>query len=350
MKKEFTNLKILMWLILTGLAGAITAQSESLTKVVTKTFYQVPVKGKLDITGDFAKIHVTTNDGDSISVKITVEVKSDDRQTAQKYFDGLQYSIFRGGDVFYIENEQNFPHEKYFYVGFFKNRYVEYESVYEVVMPRQYDLNIEADYSVLKINELDGSLNADMDYGRILAGHLKNAHNRIEGDYMTENQIEMIRSGEISSDFSDFRIDLSFYLKIDSDYSKFYLEHAKTVIFQGDFSTIKADRIKSLYVDADYARIHLKRLYRLKMKGDFNHLLLERLPSTAQFFDIEGDYGEFTFRNPDKVPFVYDLTADHSRVFIKNKKTVDGRHGYYLDKDANIRFKVDMDFGKLIIE
>ncbi len=351
MKRVFINLKLKMVVLALMIVSGIRAQTHEVSKTVIKKFYKVPENGKLKISADFARIHIHTGSGDSLGIKITVRVKSDKRSTADQYLNGITYSVKQSGNTFYIENYQSGSASNYFYnIGVFKNRYVEYESVYEITMPASFDLHIDADYSVLKINDLYGKLYADMDYGRILAGNLQNSGNRIEGDYMTRNRIEMLRGGEINSDFSDFDIDLSFYLKIQSDYSKFHLNHAKTVVFEGDFSHLDAERIKSLYVDSDYARFRVKRLYKLKMQGDFNHLTVERLPSTAQYYDLKGEYGEYVIRNPDRVSFVYHLTGDYSQAQIMDQSITGERTGYYLNNDAKIRFRFDIDFGKLIIK
>ncbi|NPA42511.1 MAG: hypothetical protein GXO27_00570 [Chlorobi bacterium] len=226
----------------------------------------------------------------------------------------------------------------------------------ELHVPPDADLQINTHIGSIEIQETSGNLILETELTNVAIGYARGEENLIKGDF-NRFDIKFIRSARTDTDFSTFRIDLSFDLELKGDYNTFNLRRAKRVKLAGDFTSIRAGRIYTFQASGDNLNLSMDRIYYLDTKGDFQTLSVGELPPNFHYLRSRGDYGNVRIDNPLQTPYKFFIRLEHGTLqadgveFIKREESFAEKYyeGYYRDPHAHAEIHVDRDFGTVIL-
>lgn len=323
-------------------------------KTLHKTF-QVDQSGSVHVNNEYGNITVSTWTQNTVDITATISVDGNDVDDVNRRIKKIQVYLSQAGNSINAKTIIESSHSSWNLISWItgNSSNVNFKINYDIKMPIQHDLFINNDYGNIYIDELDGSLNLNADYGKFEIGNLNNDFNKIVTDYFSHSSIDFIKGGRISADYTGISIGEADELQMNCDYTKVRIDKIRKLKYNNDYGSIKVMNGTEIIGSGDYQTRYFAYVDYLKLNCDYGSVNIENLLPNFSRIDLSCDYVKIKIDNQKQVPYRFTFDQDYG-CFKHNDLEIlreirDGsdKHfeGYYLDKNAKSFIRIEEDYG-----
>jgi len=295
-------------------------------KIIEKG-YIVKKEVLLNITNSFGKVHVNTNSGNEITVKIEIIARNRSGERALEVIDKIDVDISESG------NEIEFVTEIH---GGLNNRGSEnFEINYDITMPAANPFKLNNSFGDSYVGNLSNHADISVSYGdariKELTGDTKLKISFGDGD------IEFVKSGELEIKYSDVDFERLGDVKMVQGFSDVDIDEANTINMTSKYGDLDIGSVQGVrgYVGfTDFSIDYLGKEIDLETSyvGGFS---VEQVSKNFDKININGKFGgyELDFEEGTNATFKVevkfsDFDLDHSDAELNYKNKSDFRGEY----------------------
>ena len=150
------------------------------------------------------------------------------------------------------------------------NNQINYQIDYKIKMPITNNVQLYNDYGTISLFELNGKADINCDYGKILIGSLFHTDNRIDINYTTDSEIDLMNGGSINADYSKISVAKAKHITLNADYSQAVFEHIEDLEFNCDYGKIEVGNGNNISGYGDYLTMRFGNVYKkLEVNADY---------------------------------------------------------------------------------
>lgn len=205
--------KLSIGVLLLCIAGFANAQEAIKSKKVSKTF-TVGSNDKVTVNNQYGSLDIRTWNKNEVKIEVDVKVYGDNASEAQELMDMTNIkAVSKNGEVI-LDTKLSKGRGR---DG--KKLRTEVKASYLVYMPETNSLTLSHEYGDVSIGDLSGSLEANVQYGNVKAGKLRNGRNNLKIQYGSAN-ISSINKADIVQQYgAGLTIGVVGTLKLDAAYA-----------------------------------------------------------------------------------------------------------------------------------
>lgn len=272
------------------------------TKSVNKTF-SVNYDGELAIENRYGEITVTHWNRNEVAIKVEIESRAANDQTAQANLDRISIEMRQIGNKISAEtqfaksqqNHQNISYQIRYFVQMPAQLKAELSQKYgNINLPAKdnHEMEIEVKYGNLKGGDFVGKLALEAKYSNATLGNLKDAVLDIAyaGDVKIGNAEKLM----IEARYSGLKAQTVKKLQLESKYSNFKIEEVDDAEIEAKYGDGSINRLKnSLKMEEfDYSNLKVKEIGKafkeVRISARYSNVKLD-IPATASFkVDADG--------------------------------------------------------------
>ncbi|MBW6461306.1 MAG: hypothetical protein K0B08_12110, partial [Bacteroidales bacterium] len=207
-------------------------RAEEFTKIYEGK-YDVDKGAIMTIQNKFGKVNCQVWDESSVSVKVTVTVEASSQDTAEKVFDKISVEL-KGNrsDVSGISKVGNISE-------------AEYSIDYDIRMPRWINIDIDNKFGDVFLDEMDGTVKLNLEYGALEAFNL-NSNTNVLTIKFGKAKTGFIKDGRINIEYSDLKTAGAGNLEIVSRFSELTLEKTGNLKLDSQYDNVKAESLDGI--------------------------------------------------------------------------------------------------------
>ncbi len=279
------------------------------SKTISKDF-NVLSNAVVLVDNKYGNLNVSTWNKNTVEIKVIITVKGDDISSVNDKLEGITIA-FKGTD-YSVEARTTIQKNKSRW-SFWNTKNIEYKVNYFIKMPKTNNIDFNNKYGNIAIDETRGKTNINCSYGNIYIDQLWNETNVINLDYCGASEINYIKAGNISLDYTKLDIDTTEDLKLSSDYSNLKILDAKTLNFNCDYGTITAKKIETISGSSDYTTIKIGKLKtKLKVSTDYGAIQIENIEDTFEDILINSDYTSVKMGTKSTNSFQFNINVSYA--------------------------------------
>jgi hypothetical protein len=330
------------------------------TKVIRKTF-QTGTNGNLVIDNIYGNIQVTSWSKNIVDIKVTINVDGDDADLTAERLERINVVINREGNTVKAKTMTGKWVESWSLLdvitGKYKQKRVNFKILYEIKIPKQFNLTIDNQYGNFYLDKLHGKLSLNMEYGKFDIGELLYSDNNINVEYITSSSIDFVKGAFIKADYSKINIDSAYKLDLNCDYTDITINNVRRLKFKNDYGSIKVKNGKVINGSGDYQTRHFSGIDYLDFSGDYGSLKIMDLLPEFQKINLQCDYTNVKITNSNQVPYQLELFQEYGN-FKHNgltiyKEIIDNGDktikAFYKNRNTSSVIRINMDYGNLKI-
>ncbi|KAB1158677.1 hypothetical protein F7018_08650 [Tenacibaculum aiptasiae] len=280
------KLLFLFFLIPTVLTANNDRKHEK-SKTINKNF-TVNKNATLYISNKYGNLNVTTWNENRIEIKVKITVKGDDLSNVEQKLEAIDVLFESSENLVEARTKVENTKSKWSWWG--KNN-TNYKINYFVKMPISNNADLNNKYGNIELSSLEGKANLNCDYGNIEVDRLLNNTNSISLDYCGNSEINYIKSGIVSADYSKLRIEKTETLKVSADYSSIKIGEAENLKFNSDYGSISARSVTNITGGTDYAAVKIGDLKKhLQINTDYGSIRVQNIMKGFESVTIHGSY------------------------------------------------------------
>lgn len=269
------------------------------TKSVNKTF-SVNNDGELAIENRYGEITVTHWNRNEVAIKVEIEIRAANDQTAQANLDRISIEMRQIGNKISAEtqfaksqqNHQNISYQIRYFVQMPAQLKTELSQKYgNINLPAKdnHEMEIEVKYGNLKGGDFVGKLALEAKYSNATLGNLKDA------------VLDIAYAGDVEIGNAE-------KLMIEARYSGLKAQTVKKLQLESKYSNFKIEEVDDAEIEAKYGDGSINRLKNsLKMEEfDYSNLKVKALDKAFKEVRISARYGNVTLAIPASASFKVD--------------------------------------------
>lgn len=269
------------------------------TKSVNKTF-SVNNDGELAIENRYGEITVTHWNRNEVAIKVEIESRAANDQTAQANLDRISIEMRQIGNKISAEtqfaksqqNHQNISYQIRYFVQMPAQLKAELSQKYgNINLPAKdnHEMEIEVKYGNLKGGDFVGKLALEAKYSNATLGNLKDA------------VLDIAYAGDVEIGNAE-------KLMIEARYSGLKAQTVKKLQLESKYSNFKIEEVDDAEIEAKYGDGSINRLKNsLKMEEfDYSNLKVKALDKAFKEVRISARYGNVTLAIPASASFKVD--------------------------------------------
>ncbi|MGQ3679248.1 hypothetical protein [Tenacibaculum discolor] len=257
------------------------------SKNIRKTF-AVNKNATLYINNKYGNVNVTTWNENRIEINVKITVKGNDLSNVERKLKAIDVRFESTPSL--VEARTIIEKTKSSWSWWGSNN-TNYKINYFVKMPVTNNADLNNKYGNIELDKLEGKSNINCDYGKIQIDQLLNETNNINLDYCGTSEINFMKSGNLSVDYSKLTIIKSENLKVNADYSTMKIGTANNVDFNSDYGSISVDDASNINGNSDYASIKIGTLRKnLKIDTDYGGVRVRNIEKGFESIVIDGSY------------------------------------------------------------
>lgn len=291
------------------------------SKNIRKTF-SVNKNATLYINNKYGNVNVATWNENRIEINVKITVKGNDLSNVERKLKAIDVQFESTPSL--VEARTIIEKTKSSWSWWGSNN-TNYKINYFVKMPITNNADLNNKYGNIELDKLEGKSNINCDYGKIQIDQLLNETNNINLDYCGTSEINFMKSGNLSVDYSKLTIQKSESLKVNADYSTMKIGTATDVDFNSDYGSISVDDASNINGNSDYASIKIGTLRKnLKINTDYGGVRVRNIEKGFQSIVIDGSYAGIKLgtSSDNNFNFIVDLgyagfgyPDDHVKMF-----------------------------------
>lgn len=272
------------------------------TKSVNKTF-SVNNDGELAIENRYGEITVTHWNRNEVAIKVEIESRAANDQTAQANLDRISIEMRQIGNKISAEtqfaksqqNHQNISYQIRYFVQMPAQLKAELSQKYgNINLPAKdnHEMEIEVKYGNLKGGDFVGKLALEAKYSNTTLGNLKDAV--LDIAYAGDVEIGNAEKLMIEARYSGLKAQTVKKLQLESKYSNFKIEEVDDAEIEAKYGDGSINRLKnSLKMEEfDYSNLKVKEIGKafkeVRISARYSNVKLD-IPATASFkVDADG--------------------------------------------------------------
>jgi len=318
MKKVLIKVSATFFLfLLSGIISNIYSE-EWIEKVVEDKKIEINNNALLVVDHEYGNVRCKNWDQNTIAVKVTVRVETDDSDKAEKIINRIIVDVHGNKDKVVATCDLNQKG--------FKSKNIKVNIDFDIYMPETISLQFEHKFGNAYIESVIGSTSISSEYGSIEIVSLGNIENELEMSFGEAN-IHSMNNGEIEVSYSRLELHKAIGLSIESEYS--------------DITVDEVDHI-SLEIEGGNANIGQVRIF--EAETSFTNLEIKNVSETVV---AETNYGNLCIKNVDKAFTSIVINNEFGAVDVNIDKganyslLAEGEYCSfsYPDKYANISYK-----------
>ena len=308
MKTLFNTLLFLLIAPVSLLAHDGDLQKYSKQKNIKKA-YIVNSDAGIDISNSYGNVYVTTWAEDKIELDILIKVSSDKEDWTIKKLDDINVDIEALKSL--VSAKTVFSNG----AGKISTKNNSIEINYTIKIPKNGSVKVNNKYGDIITTDLFANTNFKCQYGKITLGKLNGNSNAIDIEYCNKSNVEYIKTGTISADYSGLNMndfgtillnadytDVNFRdgnnLKYDCNYGKLYYGKIDNIEGLGDYLSINIAEISSnLKVNTKYSTLNVNNVSsksgNIQVNSGYTNISIGYSPGYAFDFDIRLKYANF---------------------------------------------------------
>ncbi|WGH76376.1 hypothetical protein P8625_04240 [Tenacibaculum tangerinum] len=257
------------------------------SKNIHKTF-SVNNNATLYISNKYGNVSVTTWNKNSIEINVKITVKGNDLSNVERKLKAIDVEFEATTSLVEARTIIEKTTSSWSWWG---SNDTNYKINYFVKMPITNNADINNKYGTIELDKLEGKSNINCDYGKIQIDQLLNETNTINLDYCGTSEINFMKSGSLSVDYSKLAIVKSENLKVNADYSTLKIGTATNVDFNSDYGSIAIDDASTINGNSDYAGIKIGTLRKnLKVDTNYGGIRVGNIEKGFESIVIDGNY------------------------------------------------------------
>ncbi|AZJ31886.1 hypothetical protein SAMN05444344_1720 [Tenacibaculum mesophilum] len=279
--------KILFLLLFIPTLLVANDKNHEKSKNIRKTF-SVNKNATLYINNKYGNINVATWNENRIEINVKITVKGNDLSNVERKLKAINVQFEATPSL--IEARTIIEKTKSSW-SWWGNNNTNYKINYFVKMPITNNADLNNKYGNIELDKLEGKSNINCDYGKIQIDQLLNETNNINLDYCGTSEINFMKSGNLSVDYSKLTIQKSENLKVNADYSTMKIGTATDVDFNSDYGSISIDDASNVNGNSDYASIKIGAIRKnLKINTDYGSVRVRNIKKGFESIVIDGSY------------------------------------------------------------
>ena len=328
MKKVLIKVTATIFIFLFSGMMANIYSEEWIDKVIVDKKFDVKFDAKLIIDHEYGKVRCKNWDQNTIAVKVTVRVKTDDSKIAEKIINKIIVDV--DGSTNKVEAlcdlNQRLNGNKGFQVSI----------DFDIYMPRTINLQLNQKFGSTYIQSISGSSDISVEYGSLEIGDLSSDENQLDIEF-SEANITNISSGEIEISYSKFNLHSADNISVKSDYSDISFDTASIISLEQEGGNANIGEVGTLNVETDFSNLVVNNLRTsiiaateygnlsiMNVKKDFSTITIDNeyggvivmVNEDANYvLDAKGEYGSITY--PEKLSDVSYKKVSQSETIIK---------------------------------
>lgn len=282
---KITLVGILLPLISWGAVGPGFSGKYTKEKTIKKEF-SVHANALLKVDNSYGNLYITTWSENRTVIEVHIKTNSNSEEKAQKKLDQIDV-VF---DASSTEVSARTIFEKSGWSWSWGNgNNVSMEINYTIKLPVTNAVNLSNDYGSINLDRIDGRAEISCDYGKLILGDLNATDNKLSFDYTNNSEINFINSGNISADYSSYRIEDANTLEISADYTKSSVGSVKKINYNCDYGNMSIDRAGTVEGKGDYLTTRLGTISGgVSISSDYGSLRIDKI--TGGDVNIKSDY------------------------------------------------------------
>jgi hypothetical protein len=317
-----------IWVLFLWIGGLSVASAQTQKNLLNKT-YKVSGDTKLYLDNTFGKITVATWNKSDIQVKVDVIVDGYSDRKTEQLLDAVSIDESSSNSSVSVKTE--------FKNNMNSNKGQRFEINYEVYMPKSNPLDVENSFGDFVIQDFDGPIKLELEYGKLAAGNLKEVdmelafgsgdvesitNGKIEVEYYDHFNLGAANDLELENAFSKTEIEKVRYLDVDSKYGKLKLGDAVKV--EGDirFSGFSIDYLaEELDVQVQYVSggMEVERISKdftkVEIEAKFSSVELNFEDGHAIPFETKHSFSDLEYSN-SQVSFTKKIKEDFNKHYV----------------------------------
>jgi len=304
--------KLFIGFILFGLLVNFSLSAQDAVEKVIEKKFSVKEGYTLDISSKFADVELSAWEKNEVNIVAEISVESKNKDKAQDLLDKLDVELSQSGNT--VSVKTILPEKMN------TGKDIKFTIHLAIQAPAYSNVNLDAKYSDVFIEEISGNALINMAYSNYKIGSLT------RGNLAPINEINMA--------YSDGDMVSADWVKMNMAYSKLNIEEVNSIVLSSKYSGVTAEKCKSFVVDSKYDKFQLEDV------GSFNGIFkycTVKLGKVASKFEIDAAYSNFSVAN---------MRANFELI------TIESRYGNVkinLDKSASFKIKADAAYGSVSV-
>ncbi len=301
--------KLLFFFLLFTTALFANDKKHEKSKSIHKTF-TVNKNATLYVQNKYGNVHVNTWNENRIQIDIKITVKGDNLSSVEKKLSAINIQFEATPNL--VEARTIIEKSKSSW-SWWGNSNTNYKINYFVKMPITNNADLNNQYGNIELDKLEGKSNINCDYGKIQIDQLRNETNTINLDYCGSSEINFIKAGNLSVDYSKLSIKKSDYLKANADYSTLKFGETDTVFFNSDYGSISVNEASNITGNSDYASVKIGTLKKnLKIDSDYGSIKVENINKGFEIININGSYAGIKLGASSDNNFIFTVDVSYA--------------------------------------
>lgn len=308
MKKWTFNI-IALFLVLN--TAWVYAQVEK-TKKISKSY---PVNGNsaLNIENKFGKVHINTNNGNTIKVDVTMIGRANSDAKAQGILDKLQVKVLEGNEISFrtsvISGIRSTRRMK-------RNSSRSFEVNYLISIPKTMKLRVRNRYGNVFLGDYSGELDMYVAYGSIKAGKIINPQDKKIKVAFGTLDIDNIDRGELNVTYGTLKLDNARQVQLTNNFSSVDINRIKTLDLKSKYGKLKVATVDNISGSSKFDRLNIGllnnncKLVMTYAKG----FAIDKVNKNFQKIDVDGKFSAMEFNFENGASFDYELNAQFAKI------------------------------------
>ncbi|MCF4102814.1 hypothetical protein L1I30_14140 [Gillisia sp. M10.2A] len=260
-------------------------------KKISKQF-TVDANTLMKISNSYGNIDVSTWDQNTIKIEVFIKTNGNDEEKVIKKLNDINIKFNQSSSE--VSARTEFPksnNNSFWDLLFGESSNVNMEVNYVIKAPVNNNLDLNNDYGNIFIDKLNGNSKINCDYGRIDIGELNGDSNYLYFDYSRNSHFGTINKAIINSDYSEFTIENARSLDINADYSTSVIRKVELLQFNCDYGSLTVDKVRKLLGSADYLSTKIGQVHQsLDLNVDYGSVSIDKIMKSAGDITIASDY------------------------------------------------------------
>ncbi|WP_348706454.1 hypothetical protein [Tenacibaculum sp. 190524A02b] len=307
MMKLYKALLLLVFFTPTLLIANNGVKKHEKTKTIKKQF-SVNSKATLYINNKYGNINISSWNENRVEIDVKITVKGSNLSKVEDKLNAINVDFNASNEL--VEARTRIQNTKSNWSWWGGNDNINFKINYFIKMPASNNADLHNKYGNIEIDVLNGKSNINCSYGNIEIDKLTNADNSINLDYCGSSDINYIKSGHLSLDYSKLKIQNSEKLKSSSDYSSLKIEKVGSLNFNSDYGSVSVSNVDIIEGNSDYAGVKVGTLHKkLRIDTDYGGVKIYDIAKGFESIAIEANYAgvKLGTKSDNSFKFIVDL-------------------------------------------
>ena len=347
MKKWTFKLILFFWVLNTAW---VHAQVER-TKKISKS-YSVTGSTALNIENKFGKIHINTNNGNTIKVDVTMVGRSSDEAKAQSILDKLQIKVqgeneisFRTSIISGIRSTRSLN----------RNSSRSFEVNYLISMPKNVKLRVRNRYGNVFLGDFSGELDMYVAHGSIKAAKVINPQDKKIKVAFGSLDVDQVEQGELTVAYGSLKLENGEKVQVINKHSSVDINQVKNLDIQSKYGKLIVAEVDNISGTSSYEKVKIGVLNNsctlaLKYSKGF---AVSRVNKNFKKIDIYGKYSPMDFRFENGASFDYQINTQFGKLvsaLMRSKKIGDYYKGKFGNSNAKSKVSIKSQYSTVSIK